>query len=420
MELRRVADYYTEEAVADLLDELGLDPNLDDPPHRQTFSAEVSLGRGRIDLSRIQVSGMLEVFHKLDGVTNGFLYMQLEWIELSTNKSDFEYQKDISQKIRQNSKSLLPAAICFVTVQTASNLPARKDFSDPSAKAIVKYGTFQEETKVEKNKKNPIWQRTFNVPVYTLDDDIITIDIVDAFDAITALPIGSFSIQLSNVLKQTNVRLDGMFNFIPTSPLSTLDIRVIFRTFKSGEFSMFPDGRPRPPELTSSASATELTFKKRKSVPSASTLSPSKSKLDVSKPSKFKTENSVLKPLVLNDDSSASATSSNMITSTKVVSDSPTVTAASEKPPEITSAVSIIKPSDSDISTPLATKVSSSFWGTSSTSATNTKQKKDQYLFTIFGHDVRLPNIIPCSTVVRELKYVKFLELLVPYGTTYT
>ncbi|GAV04434.1 hypothetical protein RvY_14709 [Ramazzottius varieornatus] len=37
MELRRVEDYYAEEAIADLLDERGSDPNPDDC---QTFSAE--------------------------------------------------------------------------------------------------------------------------------------------------------------------------------------------------------------------------------------------------------------------------------------------------------------------------------------------------------------------------------------------
>ncbi|GAV06886.1 hypothetical protein RvY_16797 [Ramazzottius varieornatus] len=40
MELRRVDDYYAEEAVADLRNVLGLDPNVDDPPHRLSFSAE--------------------------------------------------------------------------------------------------------------------------------------------------------------------------------------------------------------------------------------------------------------------------------------------------------------------------------------------------------------------------------------------
>ena len=76
--------------------------------NRYYLCSQVSLGRGKIDLARIQISGMLEVFQKLEGVATGFLYIQLGWIELSTDKADFEHQKDISQKIKQKSKSVVP------------------------------------------------------------------------------------------------------------------------------------------------------------------------------------------------------------------------------------------------------------------------------------------------------------------------
>ena len=50
-----------------------------------------------------------------------------------------------------------------------------------------------------------------------------------------------------------------------------------------------------------------------------------------------------------------------MISSTRVVNDSPTLPAVNDKPSELKSAVSIIKASDSDVSMPVANKVSSSF-----------------------------------------------------------
>ena len=130
---------------------------------------------------------------------------------------------------------------------------------------------------------------------------------------------------------------------------------------------MFPNAKPPsqrpPPEVPSSASTSDLA-KRKKSLPIVITpsLSPSKSKskLDLSaKPSKTKlTDSAALKPQLQNSDSSAS---SNMISSTRVVNDSPTSPAVNEKPSELKSAVSIIKASDSDVSMPVANKVSSSF-----------------------------------------------------------
>ncbi|XP_060775117.1 extended synaptotagmin-1 [Neoarius graeffei] len=162
------------------------------------------LGRFKIKLGDIIKSQYTDEWFSLNDVKHGRLHLVLEWLPTVTQPDKLQQVLQMQNSHPTQNKSVPSAALLFVLIERAHDLPLKKSGKEPKVGAeLVLEGTSYK-TKVCERSRSPQWHETFNFLVQDPNKDMLVIKLSSGWDQ----PLGSLVLPIKELLSQPELMLD--------------------------------------------------------------------------------------------------------------------------------------------------------------------------------------------------------------------
>ncbi|XP_016130944.1 extended synaptotagmin-1-like [Sinocyclocheilus grahami] len=182
------------------------------------FESDDFLGRFKLKLGHIISTQYDDEWFTLNDIKHGRVHLVLEWLPTSTQRDRLDQVMQMqSSRIYQN-KSVPSAALLFIYLERAHDLPLKKSGKEPKAAAELVLGATSYKTKVCDRSTSPYWNEAFDFLVHDPKKDMLVIKISSAWDQ----PMGSLVLPIRELLSKPDLLMDQWLDLDGASPKSQI------------------------------------------------------------------------------------------------------------------------------------------------------------------------------------------------------
>uniref|UniRef100_A0A8C2JYK9 Extended synaptotagmin-like protein 1b n=1 Tax=Cyprinus carpio TaxID=7962 RepID=A0A8C2JYK9_CYPCA len=230
------------------------------------FESDDFLGRFKLKLGHIISSQYDDEWFTLNDIKHGRVHLVLEWLPTSTQLERLDQVMQMQSSQTYQNKSVPSAALLFVHLERAHDLPLKKSGKEPKAAAELALGATSYKTKVCDRSTSPHWNEAFDFLVHDPKKDILVIKISSAWDQ----PMGSLVLPIRELLSKPDLLMDQWLDLDGASPKSQILLRAQLKILDSKMAALLAMGSG--PMLRNKQTATtgqikiSLTFQKKLTV----------------------------------------------------------------------------------------------------------------------------------------------------------
>ncbi|XP_056126388.1 extended synaptotagmin-1 isoform X2 [Rhinichthys klamathensis goyatoka] len=187
------------------------------------------MGRLKMNLSDIISSQYINEWFSLSDVKRGRVHLGLEWLPTVTQPEKLQQVLLYQSKTSYMNKTVPTAALLFVYVERAHELPLKKSGKEPKAAAELIFGDISHKTKVCDRATSPQWSEDFNFLVHNPREEILIIKLSSAFEQ----PLGCVVLPIRELLSKPDLLVDQWLSLDGASPGSQILLRAQLKILDS-------------------------------------------------------------------------------------------------------------------------------------------------------------------------------------------
>ncbi|XP_026121767.1 uncharacterized protein LOC113103459 isoform X2 [Carassius auratus] len=193
------------------------------------FESDDFLGRFKLKLGHIISSQYNDEWFTLNDIKHGRVHLVLEWLPTSTQRDRLDQVMKMQSSQTYENKSVPSAALLFIHLERAHDLPMKKSGKEPKAAAELVLGGASYKTKVCDRSSSPCWNEAFDFLVYDPKKDILVIKLSSAWDQ----PMGSLVLPIRELLSKPDLLMDQWLDLDGASPKSQILLRAQLKILDS-------------------------------------------------------------------------------------------------------------------------------------------------------------------------------------------
>ncbi|XP_050969517.1 extended synaptotagmin-1 isoform X2 [Labeo rohita] len=193
------------------------------------FESDDFLGRFKLKLGHIISSQYNDEWFTLNDIKHGRVHLVLEWLPTSTQRDRLDQVMQMQSSQTYQNKSVPSAALLFIYLERAHDLPLKKSGKEPKAAAELVLGGTTYKTKVCDRSSSPHWNEAFDFLVYDPKKDMLVIKLSSAWDQ----PMGSLVLPIKELLSKPDLLMDQWLNLDGASPKSQILLRAQLKILDS-------------------------------------------------------------------------------------------------------------------------------------------------------------------------------------------
>ncbi|XP_026068796.1 extended synaptotagmin-1 isoform X1 [Carassius auratus] len=230
------------------------------------FESDDFLGRFKLKLGHIISSQYDDEWFTLNDIKHGRVHLVLEWLPTSTQQDRLDQVMQMQSSLTYQNKCVPSAALVFIYLERAHDLPLKKSGKEPKAAAELVLGATSYKTKVCDRSTSPHWSEAFEFLVHDPKKDILVIKISSAWDQ----PMGSVVLPIRELLSKPDLLMDQWLDLDGASPKSQILLRAQLKILDSKMAALIAMGSG--PVLSNKQTATtghikiSLSFQKKLTV----------------------------------------------------------------------------------------------------------------------------------------------------------
>ncbi|XP_043097610.1 extended synaptotagmin-1 isoform X2 [Puntigrus tetrazona] len=230
------------------------------------FESDDFLGRFKLKLGHIISSKYNDEWFTLNDIKHGRVHLVLEWLPTSTQRDRLDQVMQMQSSQTYQNKSVPSAALLFIYLERAHDLPLKKSGKEPKAAAELILGGTTYKTKVCDRSSSPHWNEAFDFLVHDPKKDILVIKLSSAWDQ----PMGSLVLPIRELLSKPDLLLDQWFGLDGALPKSQILLKAQLKILDSKMAALVAMGSG--PVLSNKQTATtgqiqiSLSFQKKLTV----------------------------------------------------------------------------------------------------------------------------------------------------------
>ncbi|XP_056606142.1 extended synaptotagmin-1 isoform X1 [Triplophysa dalaica] len=179
------------------------------------------MGRLKINLSEIISSQYINEWFTLNDVKRGRVLLALEWLPTVTQPEKLQQVLQYQSKSTFANKAVPTAALLFVYVDRAHELPLKKSGKEPKVGAELILGGSSQKTTVSDRSSSPQWDEAFHFLVRNPLKEDLVVKLSHCWD----FSLGSVVIPIKELLSEPDLILDQWLNLDGASPDSQILLR---------------------------------------------------------------------------------------------------------------------------------------------------------------------------------------------------
>ncbi|XP_066521210.1 extended synaptotagmin-1 [Hoplias malabaricus] len=179
------------------------------------------MGRLKIKLSDIIKAQHMDEWFTLSDVKHGRVHLSLEWVPRVTQSDKLQQVLHYQSKSLYVNKAVPAAAMLFVYLESAHDLPLKKSGKEPKVGAELFLGGTSCKTTVSDRTSSPQWNEAFHFLVRDPRKEELIVKLSHNWD----ISLGSVVVPVRDLLSQTNLLLDQWLNIDGASPESQILLR---------------------------------------------------------------------------------------------------------------------------------------------------------------------------------------------------
>ncbi|KAK9973730.1 hypothetical protein ABG768_024439 [Culter alburnus] len=187
------------------------------------------LGRVKISLQEIIQSQLTDKWFSLSDVKHGRVHMILEWLPTVTQPDRLQKALQLQSEHSYLNKSVPSAALFYVLLERAHDLPLKKSGKEPKAAAELVFGDISHKTKVCDRSTSPQWSEAFHFLVHKPKEEILIIKLSSAFEQ----PLGSVVLPIRELLSKPDLLMDQWLSLDGAGPESQILLRAQLKILDS-------------------------------------------------------------------------------------------------------------------------------------------------------------------------------------------
>ncbi|KAG1925808.1 extended synaptotagmin-1, partial [Pimephales promelas] len=179
------------------------------------------MGRLKMNLSDIISSQYINEWFSLSDVKRGRVHLALEWLPTVTQPEKLQQVLLYQSKTSYTNKTVPSAALLFVYVERAHELPLKKSGKEPKVGVeLILRGTSHRTTVCDRNS-SPQWDEAFHFLVRNPFNEDLVVKLSHNWD----FSLGSVVIPIKELLSEPDLLLDQWLNLDGASPQSQILLR---------------------------------------------------------------------------------------------------------------------------------------------------------------------------------------------------
>ncbi|XP_016367749.1 extended synaptotagmin-1-like [Sinocyclocheilus rhinocerous] len=182
------------------------------------FESDDFLGRFKLKLGHIISTQYDDEWFTLNDIKHGRVHLVLEWLPTSTQRDRLDQVMQMQSSQTYQNKSVPSAALLFIYLERAHDLPLKKSGKEPKAAAELVLGATSYKTKVCDRSTSPNWNEAFDFLVHDPKKDMLVIKISSAWDQ----PMGSLVLPIRELLSKPDLLMDQWLDLDGASPKSQI------------------------------------------------------------------------------------------------------------------------------------------------------------------------------------------------------
>ncbi|XP_051568880.1 extended synaptotagmin-1 [Myxocyprinus asiaticus] len=187
------------------------------------------LGRFKINLQEIIQSQFMEQWFSLSDVKHGRVHLVLEWLPTVTQPDKLPKALQLQSTHSYLNKSVPSAALLYILVERAHDLPLKKSGKEPKAAVELLLGDISYKTKVCDRSTSPQWSEAFYFLVHNPREEILIIKISSAWEQ----PLGSLVLPIRELLSKPELLIDQWLGLDGAGPESQILMRAQLKILDS-------------------------------------------------------------------------------------------------------------------------------------------------------------------------------------------
>uniref|UniRef100_A0A672MX01 Extended synaptotagmin-1-like n=1 Tax=Sinocyclocheilus grahami TaxID=75366 RepID=A0A672MX01_SINGR len=187
------------------------------------------LGRIKISLQEIIQSQLTDKWFSLSDVKHGRVHMILEWLPTVTQPDRLQKALQLQSEHSYQNKSVPSAALFFILLERAHDLPLKKSGKEPKAAAELVLGDISHKTKVCDRSTSPEWSEAFHFLIHNPTEEILIIKLSSAFEQ----PLGSVVLPIRELLSKPDLLMDQWLSLDGAGPDTQILLRAQLKILDS-------------------------------------------------------------------------------------------------------------------------------------------------------------------------------------------
>ncbi|XP_067316530.1 extended synaptotagmin-1 isoform X2 [Pseudorasbora parva] len=187
------------------------------------------LGRFKLKLGGIIRSQYNDEWFTLNDIKHGRVHLVLEWLPTATQRDRLEQVMQMQSTQSYQNKSVPSAALLFILLDRAHQLPLKKSGKEPKAAAELVLGGTSYKTKVCDRSTSPHWNEAFDFLIHDPKKDTLVIKFSSAWDQ----PIGSLVLPIRELLSKPDLLMDQWLDLDGALPQSQILLRAQLKILDS-------------------------------------------------------------------------------------------------------------------------------------------------------------------------------------------
>ncbi|XP_051563285.1 uncharacterized protein LOC127446426 isoform X3 [Myxocyprinus asiaticus] len=187
------------------------------------------LGRIKISLQEIIQSQFMDQWFSLSDVKHGLLHLVLEWLPTVTQPDKLQKALQLQSIHSYQNKSVPSAALLYILIERAHDLPLKKSGKEPKAAAELVLGDISHKTKVCERSASPQWSEAFHFLVHNPREEILIIKLSSAWEQ----PLGSLILPIRELLSKPELLMDQWLGLDGAGPDSQILLRAQLKILDS-------------------------------------------------------------------------------------------------------------------------------------------------------------------------------------------
>ncbi|XP_051996700.1 extended synaptotagmin-1-like [Xyrauchen texanus] len=187
------------------------------------------LGRFKINLQEIIQSQFMEQWFSLSDVKHGRVHLVLEWLPTVTQPDKLPKALQLQSIHSYLNKSVPSAALLYILLERAHDLPFKKSGKEPKAAAELLLGDISHKTKVCDRSTSPQWSEAFYFLVHNPREETLIIKLSSAWEQ----PLGSLVLPIRELLSKPELLMDQWLGLDGAGPESQILMRAQLKILDS-------------------------------------------------------------------------------------------------------------------------------------------------------------------------------------------